>query len=78
MTIAATIGFILVCFMLFAIAVRLWFLLWNVMVVPENAHDYDGRWYWDEEDRMEVESLEEMGTKLTPIEFLDPEERYES
>ena len=76
MTIAATIAFILIGFMLFAIAVRLWFLLFDVMV-EGNVHDYDGRMFWDEDDRIEVEALEDMGTHRTPIEFINPFERYE-
>ena len=78
MTIAATIAFILIGFMLFCIAVRLWFLLYDVMV-EGNVHDYDGRMFFDEDDRIEVETtLEDMGTHYTPIEILNPIERCES
>ena len=81
MTIAATVGFILVCFMFFAILMKLFGLIWGAIVYGEDKLIYDGRDFWDEDDRKDLEditadSLEQMGTKSTPIEIYDPATRY--
>ena len=78
MTIAATIGFILVSFMFFAILMHILGLVWGAVVYGEDKMFYDGREYWDEENQDEVtaDTLEQMGTKSTPIEIYDPALRW--
>lgn len=78
MTIAATIGFILVSFMFFAILMHILGLVWGAVVYGEDRMFYDGREFWDEENQDEVtaDTLEQMGTKSTPIEIYDPALRW--
>ena len=81
MTIGTGIAFVVVCFMFFAILMKLFGLIWGAIVYGEDKLIYDGRDFWDEDDRKELEditadSLEQMGTKSTPIEIYDPATRY--
>lgn len=81
MTIATTIAFLLVSFMFFAILMRVLGLVWGAIVYGEDKLIYDGRDFFDTADRKELEditadSLEQMGTKSTPIEIYDPATRY--
>ena len=72
MTIATTAAFIIVCFMFFAILVRLAHLIWVAIVDQPDRMDY-GRNYWDEPEKFY--SLEHYGP--TAIEIVDREEAYE-
>lgn len=81
MTIGTGIAFAVVCFMFFAILMKLLGLIWGAIVYGEDKLIYDGRDFWDEDDRKDLEditadSLEQMGTKSTPIEIYDPATRY--
>lgn len=81
MTIGTGIAFVVVCFMFFAILMKLFGLIWGAIVYGEDKLIYDGRDFWDEDDRKDLEditadSLEQMGTKSTPIEIYDPATRY--
>lgn len=81
MTIAATIGFIVVCFMFFAILMRILGLVWGAVVYGEDKIFYDGRDYWDDDKNLEeitADTLDDMGSHSTPIEIYDPALRWES
>lgn len=81
MTIAATIGFIMVCFMFFAILMRILGLVWGAVVYGEDKIFYDGRDYWDDDKNLEeitADTLDDMGSHSTPIEIYDPALRWES
>lgn len=81
MTIAATIGFIVVCFMFFAILMRVLGLVWGAVVYGEDKIFYDGRDYWDDDKNLEeitADTLDDMGSHSTPIEIYDPALRWES
>lgn len=81
MTIAATIGFIVVCFMFFAILMRVLGLVWGAVVYGEDRIFYDGRDYWDDDKNLEeitADTLDDMGSHSTPIEIYDPALRWES
>ena len=81
MTIAATIGFIVVCFLFFAILMRILGLVWGAVVYGEDKIFYDGRDYWDDDKNLEeitADTLDDMGSHSTPIEIYDPALRWES
>lgn len=81
MSIAATVGFILVSFMFFAILMKLFGLIWGAVVYGQDRHYYDSREYWDDAENLEeitADTLDEMGTHTTPVEIYDPALRWES
>lgn len=83
MTIVTTIAFIVVCFMFFAILMKIFGLVWGAIVYGEDKLYYDGRDFFDTDDRKDLEditadTLEQMGTHSTPIEIYDPALRWES
>jgi len=80
MTLAATIGFLLVSFMFLAILIKLFHHIWVALVVQPECRD--GRDFWDEDDSLAPEitadTLTDMGTHHIPVELIDPEVRYEA
>lgn len=81
MTIAATIGFLLVGFMFTAIIIKLAALIWSAMVKNQDRYYFE-REFWDENDSFETEitaeTLTAMGTHHIPVEMIAPEVRYGS
>lgn len=81
MTTGTAIAFAIVCFMFLAILMKLFGLIWGAVVYGGDKLIYDGRDFWDQDDRADLESitadsLEKMGSRTTPIEIYDPANRY--
>ena len=71
----------MVCFMFFAILMRVLGLVWGAVVYGEDKIFYDGRDYWDDDKNLEeitADTLDDMGSHSTPIEIYDPALRWES
>lgn len=71
----------MVCFMFFAILMRILGLVWGAVVYGEDKIFYDGRDYWDDDKNLEeitADTLDDMGSHSTPIEIYDPALRWES
>lgn len=76
MTIGTVIAFIVVCFMFFACFARLAHLVWVAVVHVEDRHYFD-REFWDDETLFEhSEDFVNMGTHITPIEYMSREEAF--
>ena len=79
MTIGTAIAFVVVCFMFFAIFVKLLGLIWGAVVYGADKVIYDGRDFWDDDKKPEeitADTLDQMGTHSTPIEIYDPAMRW--
>lgn len=76
MTVGTTIAFLVVCFMFFACFARLAHLIW-VAIVHEGDRHYIDREFWDD-DILTERSVDfvEMGTHITPIEYMSREEAF--
>jgi hypothetical protein len=77
MTVGTTAAFIVVCFMFLACILRLSRLIW-VAIVHEGDRHYIDREFWDDDVIvLDDRDFLDMGSQITPIEYLSREEAYE-